>query len=83
MKLHQNDPASAVDILRPAAKYELADPRSFGYLYPAYIRGLAYLQMGEGRLAAVEFTKVLDHPGVVRRHVIGALSHLNLARARK
>jgi len=40
-----------------AEKYELADPDSFSVLYPAYIRGLAYLQMHEGRLAAAEFEK--------------------------
>jgi tetratricopeptide (TPR) repeat protein len=83
MKLHQSDPASAVDILRPAAKYDLAYPRSFNSLYPAYIRGLAYLQLGDGRSAAAEFQKILDHPGIAGRSVNGALSHLELARAQK
>jgi eukaryotic-like serine/threonine-protein kinase len=83
MKLHENDPAAAVDILQPTVKYELADADSFNSLYPAYIRGLAYLQMGDGRLAAVEFQKLLDHPGRVGREVIGALAHLQLARAQK
>jgi serine/threonine protein kinase len=83
IKLHQSDPASAVEILRPAAKYDLAYPRSFNSLYPAYIRGLAYLQMGDGRSAAAEFQKILDHPGIAGRSVNGALSHLELARARK
>jgi serine/threonine protein kinase len=81
MKLHENDPAGAVDVLRPAVKYELALPSSFNSLYPAYIRGLAYIQMGEGGLAAAEFQKLLDHPGIVGTEVIGALSHLQLARA--
>jgi len=83
MKLHENDPAAAVEILRPTVKYDLADAESFNSLYPAYIRGLAYLQMGEGRLAAVEFQKLLDHPGRVGREITGALSHLQLARAQK
>jgi serine/threonine protein kinase/Tfp pilus assembly protein PilF len=83
MKLHENEPAAAVEILRPAVKYDLADADSFNSLYPAYIRGLAYLQMGEGRLAAVEFQKLLDHPGRVEREITGALSHLQLARAQK
>jgi eukaryotic-like serine/threonine-protein kinase len=39
--------------------------------------------MGEGQLAAVEFRKLVDHPGKVAREVIGALSHLQLARAQK
>jgi hypothetical protein len=41
MKLHENDPAAAVEILRPTVKYDLADANSFNSLYPAYIRGLA------------------------------------------
>jgi hypothetical protein len=39
--------------------------------------------MGEGRLAAAEFQKLLDHLGRVGREVTGALSHLQLARAQK
>ena len=48
---------------------------------PAYIRGLAYLQIHEGRLAAAEFKKLLAHPGLVGTAVTGVLSHLQLARA--
>jgi hypothetical protein len=81
MKLHENDPAAAVEILRPTVKYDLALADGFNDLYPAYIRGLAYLQMREGRPAAAEFQKLLDHPGIVGRTVTGALSHLQLARA--
>jgi len=83
IKLHENDPAAAVEILRPTVKYDLADAESFNSLYPAYIRGLAYLQIGKGDLAAAEFQKLLDHPGVVARDITGALSHLQLARAQK
>jgi hypothetical protein len=61
----------------------LAFPDSFNSLYPAYIRGQAYLQMGEGLLAATEFQKLFDHPGIVGRDVIGALAHLQLGRAQK
>jgi serine/threonine protein kinase/tetratricopeptide (TPR) repeat protein len=83
IKLYQNDPAGAIDILEPTAKYELAYPLSFNSLYPAYIRGLAYLQLGDGRAAAAQFQKILDHPGIAGRSVNGALSHLDLARAHK
>jgi len=83
MKLHENDPAAVVEILRPTVKYDLAQPEGFNDVYPAYIRGLAYLQMGEGRLAAAEFQKLLDHPGLIGRDVTGALAHLQLARAQK
>ena len=65
MKLQASDPAGAIEILRRTEKYELADPDSFSVLYPAYIRGLAYLQLREGRLAAAEFEKLLAHRGLV------------------
>ena len=83
IKLNENDAAGAVEILRSALKYDLAYPDSFQSLYPAYIRGLAYLQIGEGQQAAAEFQKLLDHPGLVGRDVHGAMSHLQLARAQK
>jgi eukaryotic-like serine/threonine-protein kinase len=83
MKLYKGDPAGAVEILRPTVKYDLAYPGSFNSLYPAYIRGLEYLQMGEGREAAGEFQKLLDHPAFVQNEVTGALSHLQLAKAQK
>lgn len=35
----------------------------FGTMYPVYIRGLAYLKVGQN--AATEFQKILDHLGVV------------------
>jgi eukaryotic-like serine/threonine-protein kinase len=82
IKLRQNDPAEAITILQPALRYDLAYPQTgFNSLYPAYLRGLAYLRMGDGRLAAAEFQKLIDHPAVVGRNDIGALSYLQLGRA--
>ena len=83
MKLNANDPAGAIAALQPSLKYELSFNLSFNGLYPAYIRGLAYLQLGEGRLAAAEFQKLVDHRGLVGIDVIGALAHLQIARAQK
>jgi serine/threonine protein kinase/DNA-binding winged helix-turn-helix (wHTH) protein/Tfp pilus assembly protein PilF len=81
IQLRQNDPAGAIESLRPALKYDLASPNPFNSLYPAYLRGLAYLQMNNGRLAKLEFQKVLNHPAVVGRFVTGSLARLQLARA--
>jgi DNA-binding winged helix-turn-helix (wHTH) protein/tetratricopeptide (TPR) repeat protein len=81
IKLDENDPAAAIEILRPVTPYDLAVTDSFSYVYPAYLRGLAYLQLKEGNLAAAEFRKVLDHSGVAYGFVTGALSFLQLARA--
>ena len=83
MKLNANDPAGAIAALQPSLKHELSFNFSFNGLYPAYIRGLAYLQLGEGRLAASEFQKLVDHRGLVATDVIGSLAHLQMARAQK
>jgi eukaryotic-like serine/threonine-protein kinase len=50
-------------------------------LYPAYIRGQAYLAAGQGKAAAGEFQKILDHSGIVWNCWTGALAHLGVARA--
>jgi len=82
--INRRVPSSALELLRPAAQYELG--QSVGQLnhscmYPAYIRGQAYLAAGQGPAAAAEFQKFLDHRGIVQNCPTGALSHLGLARA--
>ena len=57
--------------------YELGAPG----LVPIYERGRAYLMLGNGNAAAAEFQKVIDHPGIVQTHPVGALARLGLARA--
>jgi hypothetical protein len=52
-------------------------------LYPAYIRGLAYLELGDGQSAAAQFQKLIDNPGFTVRHVTGPLAWLQLGRAQK
>jgi hypothetical protein len=79
-------PLDAVEHLERARPYDLALPGTaffakFGGLYPAYVRGQAYLQAGRGREAAAEFQKVLDHRGIVLADPVGALAHLQLGRA--
>src|ERR1700735_2278764 len=83
IKLQQHDPAAAIDLLRGSAKYDLAFTASFNYVYPAYIRGLAYLGIGDGQSAAAQFQKLIDNPGFAVRHVTGPLAWLQLARAQK
>ena len=55
-------------------------------MYPAYLLGQAYLNSGNasgnGELAAAEFQKILEHPGVIVNFPLSALSHLGLGRAR-
>jgi serine/threonine protein kinase/tetratricopeptide (TPR) repeat protein len=78
--LTRNESSKAIEALEAAIPYELGDVGS-GDLYPAYARGLAYLAAHRGREAALEFQKILDHPGVVLNEPIGALAHLQLGRA--
>ena len=78
--------SQAIELLETAAPYELGTPRSnlqgfFGALYPIYMRGEAYLAVGRGTEAIAEFKKIVDHRGIVISDVIGALVHLQLARA--
>jgi tetratricopeptide (TPR) repeat protein len=84
--LHNKAPSDAIERLQTALPYDLAMPGTaffakFGGLYPAYVRGRAYLEAGRGREAAAEFQKVLDHRGIVLADPIGALAHLQLGRA--
>jgi len=45
------------------------------------LRGLAYLQLGQGGEAAAEFQKMVDHPGILQDLITAPLSHLQLGRA--
>jgi tetratricopeptide (TPR) repeat protein len=83
--LQLGDPQKAISTLAATSPYELGYPAysqaNSGSMYPTYLRGLAYLRSGQGAQAASEFQKMLDHPGVVGNFAIGALAHLQLARA--
>jgi len=84
IKLQQHDPAAVIDLLRGTAKYDLVSAEEgFDFVYPAYIRGLAYLKLGDGRSAAAQFQKIIDNPGLTVRHVTGSLARLQLGRAQK
>jgi DNA-binding winged helix-turn-helix (wHTH) protein len=85
LALSRANPQQALDHLRVAAPYELGLPAFSFYnwpnLYPVYVRGEAYLAAHQGREAAAEFQKILDHRGIVLNEPIGALAHLQLGRA--
>jgi DNA-binding winged helix-turn-helix (wHTH) protein len=83
VKLQSHDPNAAIGLLRETVQYDLAYTESFDFLYPAYIRGLAYLQLGDGRSAAREFQKLIDNPGLCWEYITGPLSRLQLGRAQK
>jgi DNA-binding winged helix-turn-helix (wHTH) protein len=87
LALQHRDPDKAVEELQAASPYELGSPRSsqhafFGALYPIYIRGEAYLAQKNGAAADAEFQKIIARPGIVISDLVGALAHLEQARAR-
>ena len=83
--LNRRNPAEALHELQPATgSIELGQfvfLNNLSCLYPTYIRGEAYLAAGQGKSAADEFQKILDHSGIVWNCWTGALAHLGLARA--
>jgi eukaryotic-like serine/threonine-protein kinase len=83
IQLQENNSSAALRELETAAPYELGDPPPMqkGTLYPAYLRGQAYLLAHNGSAAATEFQKLLDHRGIVLNFVTAALAHLQVGRA--
>jgi tetratricopeptide (TPR) repeat protein len=78
--------SKAIELLQVARPYDRGIPPSgapmfIGIFYPIYVRGLAYLAAHQGSEAATEFRKILDGRSVVVSDPIGALAHLQLARA--
>jgi serine/threonine protein kinase/tetratricopeptide (TPR) repeat protein len=83
IELIKADASKALALLEAASAYDLGYPAQtiFLNLYPVYVRGHAYLAAHKGTEAAAEFQKIIDNPGVVTNEPIGALAHLQLARA--
>jgi eukaryotic-like serine/threonine-protein kinase len=85
LALNRKDAAVAITTLQPALPpIELGQIRfvaNISCLYPTYIRGEANLAAGQGKEAAAEFQKILDHSGIVWNCWTGALAHLGVARA--
>jgi serine/threonine protein kinase len=76
--LSKRDSSQVVVELEPAAAYELG---LGAFLYPAYLRGQAYLLEHKSSAAIAEFQKLLDHKGCMVNFVTGPLAHLQIGRA--
>jgi tetratricopeptide (TPR) repeat protein len=84
LALDRKSPAQAISDLQAAAPIELGTIpflNNVSCLYHTYIRGEAYLAAGQGKEAAAEFQKIIDHSGIVWNCWTGALAHLGVARA--
>jgi tetratricopeptide (TPR) repeat protein len=82
--LNRKNPSVAIEELQAALPIEFGSipfVANLSCLYPTYSRGEAYLAAGQGKSAAAEFQKILDHNGIVWNCWTGALAHLGLARA--
>ncbi|HYK34485.1 serine/threonine-protein kinase [Alloacidobacterium sp.] len=84
-ELNRRNAAKAIEQLQralPPIEYgQIAFITQISCLYPTYIRGQSYLATGQGKEAAVEFQKILDHSGMVWNCWTGALARLGVARA--
>ena len=83
IELKEGHSKQALVLLDASAPYELGwpPPLQVGTLYPAYLRGQAYLLAHEGAAAAAEFQKLPDHKGIVANFVTGAVVELQIGRA--
>ena len=82
--LNRKNPAAALEDLQAALAIELGQIsfiNNISCMYATYIRGEAYLASEQGKSAAAEFQKILDHNGIIWNCWTGALAHLGVARA--
>lgn len=81
----EQKPLRALELLEGVKPYErgqLIGNLSYTCMFPAYLRGEAYLAANKGPQALAEFQKLMDSRGVVGNCWSGALAHLGQARAR-
>ena len=86
LAVSRGNASEALETLKNAAPYELGSVPAGGdnawlALYPVFVRGEAYLAAHQGKEAASEFQKIIDHRGIVLNSPIGALAHLQIGRA--
>ncbi|MGB2675540.1 MAG: winged helix-turn-helix domain-containing protein [Candidatus Acidiferrum sp.] len=81
--LDRKDPNRAIELLKVASTVELSTPTGdlTVFMCPVYLRGEVFLMLHDGKAAAAEFQKFIDHRGVVMNFPWGALARLGLARA--
>jgi DNA-binding winged helix-turn-helix (wHTH) protein/Tfp pilus assembly protein PilF len=78
LALDKHDAEGAIESLGVMGAYEMSIE---GHLDPVYLRGRAYLMQHDGKAAAAEFRKIIDHPGLAGYRPVGALARLGLARS--
>jgi len=79
--LAQNKPTEAIAALEPTRAYDGPVLGPVSGAWPQYVRGQAYLNLGDGAKAAAEFQNILNHRGRMALSELYTLSQLNLGRA--
>lgn len=82
-EIDRGNPTRAIEFLQVTRAYDLSVPQvpTTETFYPAYVRGMAYLALKQGNLAAEQFQTILNHPGIIVNYHLAALAHLGLGRA--
>lgn len=81
--LQKNDTAAALNELQTAAPLDTLYPQVMFYSHmpSVVLRAEAYSRSGQFALAAVEWSKVLDNPGIVQLSATAPMARLQLARS--
>lgn len=84
VELNRKNPLRAIEFLTTALDREFSTDYFFegATIYPAYLRGRAYLMLGAGDAATSEFQKFSDNPGITANCPLAALARLQLGRAK-
>ena len=80
-QINANQAVQAVASLEAATPYELGSPPSGASYWPMYVRGQAYLRLGDGAKAAAEYQKILDRHGIDPTNPLYNLARLGSGRA--
>ena len=78
ISMNEGNPREAIELLEVTRAYDLGTMASMD---SSYLRGQAYLRLGDGSDAVTEFERIIDNPGIARNWPVGALAHLGLGRA--
>ena len=83
VELQQKNWAKALETLSVTEPFDYAATPALATstLYPAYVRGEVYVAAGNGKQALAEFSKLIEHPGMVLNFPLGALARLRSAQA--
>ncbi len=75
ISISRGNGTAALDALKPTQRYARTT------VTPTYLRGLAYLQLTQGKQAEIEFQQIIRRAGVLPLVLEHSMAHLGLGRA--